>query len=114
MLVKNPSTGNIIAENVREATGFLGRLRGLLFSPPLKEGEALLIYPCSSVHTCFMRYPIDVVFLSKDNEIVYLVHEMKPWRFSKVVKNARAVLELPPGTARRTSLNTGDVLEFEG
>jgi uncharacterized membrane protein (UPF0127 family) len=80
---------------------------------PLPGDEALLIDPCTSVHTMFMRFPIDVVYLSEDNHIVKIVPEMPAWRASLGGKGAKRVLEMPPGAAARTNLQPGDQLTFD-
>jgi uncharacterized membrane protein (UPF0127 family) len=79
----------------------------------LPEGEALLIEPCSSVHTMFMRFPIDVVYISKDNKVVRIAPEMKPWRAGLGGKGAHKVLEMLPGAAAGAGLEVGDELTFE-
>jgi len=112
MLVENISKGKLIAENVRRAAGFWERARGLLFSAPLKEGCGLWIEPCNSVHTFFMGYDIDVIFLSPDYKIVYIIENMKPWRISKIVRKAKAVLELRAGTVNKFSIQIGDQLKL--
>ena len=104
---------NVIAEHGRLADNPLTRLVGLQFARQFERGEALLLKPCNAVHTCFVRFPIDVLFLSSDGRIVRLIPEMKPWRFSPVVRGASQTLELPPGTARDWGLAEGDRLTFE-
>jgi len=107
------SRNKIIADNVVLATTFLKRARGLLFSDPLKEGAGLWIKPCNSVHTFFMTYSIDVVYLDKNLRIVSIIENMSPWRVSKIEKNAKSVLELRAGTVRKFGLVPGEQLVFE-
>lgn len=106
------SNNNIIADKTATASTFFQRARGLLFSDPLMEGAGLWIKPCSSVHTFFMTYSIDVIFLDKDMVIVNITADMPPWRISKIVKKAESVLELPAGTVRRSNLSLGEQLVF--
>ncbi len=94
----------IIADN------FFGRACGLLFKKPLQIGEGLLIRPCNSVHTCFMRYPIDVVYLNENNEVTKIVEHMMPWRLS-FDKNARSVIEVSSLTKIKAQVNAGDTLK---
>ncbi len=76
---------------MRLAVTPLARLRGQLFRP---EPIVLLIAPCSAVHTCFMRFPIDVVFLDAELDVLRVVRDVPPWRFVRC-RGAKAVLELP-------------------
>jgi len=87
------------------------RLRGLLGRPDLPAGEGLLLRPTPSVHTWFMRFPIDVVFLDRELRVLSISHELKPWRVAGQ-KGARAVLELPAGEARRRGIDTGAALRL--
>ena len=85
------------------------RMRGLI-GRPLAEGEGLLFRSCSSVHTHFMSYPIDVLYLSRDDVVVKVVAPLRPWRFSWGGRGAKHVLELPSGTAAARGIERGDVL----
>lgn len=95
---------------VRVADTFASRLSGLMFSRSLPEGDALLIPRCPSVHTCFMRYPIDVVYLDADGVIVRLVNDLKPWRASLGGRGAAHALELAAGSIERLGLQLDDNL----
>ena len=106
------SNNEIIAGEVAIATRFFQRARGLLFSEPLKEGSGLWINPCNAVHTFFMTYSIDVVFLDKNMRIINILENMSPWQVSPIVKNALSVLELPAGTAKKYSVTIGEQLVF--
>lgn len=87
-------SGELIVSKVRLADSFLTRLKGLMFSSRLDKDEGLLICQCKQVHTHFMRYPLDIVFLDSSLQVIEIVHELKPWRFSKFYKNAHYVLEM--------------------
>lgn len=113
MIVRNQTRGTTLADRCRMARGFWPRLRGLLFTKPLAEGEGLLIDPCQSVHTVMMSYPIDVLFLNKQGRVAHLIDAMAPYRASRFVWSARSVLELPAGTARQTRTTVGDLLLVE-
>ncbi len=91
---------------IRRADTFLARLTGLLLSPPPAPGEALLITPCAAVHTAFMRYPIDVVFLDRAGVIRKSVAHLSPWRIA-LCRGAHQVLELAAGEAERAALREG-------
>jgi uncharacterized membrane protein (UPF0127 family) len=88
------------------------RIRGLLGRPALKPDEGLLIVPCNSVHTAFMAYPIDLLFLDKDWAIKKMVHALHPWRLAYSF-NAAMVLELMAGTLEHLHLSVGIKLSWE-
>jgi uncharacterized membrane protein (UPF0127 family) len=104
-------TGQVLATKIRYSDNYFSRLRGLIRAPQLTEFEAMLITPCKQVHTHFMRYPIDVVFVDKYFTVISKVIAMQPWRVSCYVSNARYVLELPANTA--TMLEPADNLIFQ-
>ncbi|OIO36833.1 MAG: hypothetical protein AUJ74_00975 [Candidatus Omnitrophica bacterium CG1_02_44_16] len=108
----NVTTGEIIADNVRIAQDFMSRSIGLLNRQNLNENEALLIKPCPSIHTFFMKFPIDVLFLSKEGNIVKIAHSLKPWRLSGCLLGCFMVLELPPGKVLKTTIKLGNVIEI--
>jgi uncharacterized membrane protein (UPF0127 family) len=91
------------------ASSFLARLRGLMLTASLTPGTGLLFPRTSSVHTHFMRYPIDVVFLDAEGRVVSIRHSLRPWRFASC-RGASSVLELPAGASARLGLAEGDVL----
>lgn len=94
------------------ADNYFARLKGLMFRPGLPEGAGLWIVPCKDIHSCFMRFEFDAVFVDKANRVVYLVERMRPWGMTKFIKEARAVLELPPGVIAATATQLGDQLEL--
>lgn len=110
MRIVNTVTGKTVASRVEVAETFVDRLAGLLARPPLKPGQGLLIRPCNGVHTWFMRYPIDVIFLDSDWTVVEMVRELMPFRFSRIVRRAAMALELQAGTIERTYTRVGDTL----
>ena len=85
------------------------RLRGLMGRRRLASGEGLLLQPSGSVHTCFMRFAIDVVFLDRELAVLAISPAVRPWRV-RARRGARAVLELPAGEAERLGLAAGDRL----
>jgi uncharacterized membrane protein (UPF0127 family) len=87
------------------------RLKGLLGRPRLTSEEGLLIRPTAAIHTCFMRFPIDVVFLDRELVVVDIVTNLRPWRVA-ARRGARAVLELAGGESRRRGLRTGERLRL--
>lgn len=110
MLVQIWRNGELIGGQVYLAANFFCRLRGLLFRKELKEGEGLLLVPCRQVHTFFMSFNIDVLFLNEEGLIIEIWPEMAPGKVSPLVQNAYQVLELPAGTAKERNLQKGERL----
>lgn len=109
LVAVNETRGAILADRTERALRPLDRLRGLLGRSALQEGEALWIAPCSSVHTLFMRFPIDVIFLDRSGEeVVAVVERLMPWRATRVYLRAGSALELAAGTVARTGTQAGD------
>ena len=98
----------------RVANSYWSRFRGLIGAKPLQPGEGLLIVPCSSIHTHFMGFPIDVLYLNRGGEVVGTDHSLPPWRLGRFYKRVRGVLELPAGTAKASGTEVGDKLQVEG
>ena len=88
------------------ATTPCARLRGLIGRPCPAPGIGFLLRPAASVHTCFMRYPIDVVFLARDGRALAVHEAVPPWRM-RAHRGARAALELRAGEARRLEIEPG-------
>jgi uncharacterized membrane protein (UPF0127 family) len=89
----------------------LTRLKGLLGRKELAAGEGLLLHPTSTIHTFFMRFPIDVVFLDGELRVLGLATNLRPWRAAGR-RGARAVLELAAGECERRGIRPGDRLEM--
>jgi uncharacterized membrane protein (UPF0127 family)/CheY-like chemotaxis protein len=90
----------------------LPRMRGLLGRRHLPEGEGLLLEPAPAIHTAFMRFPIDVVFLDAYMRVIKVVDSLPPWR-SAAARSARAVLELAAGQASHRGVLPGDRLDVQ-
>lgn len=102
-----------MASRARLARTFFTRLKGLLGTASLPQGEGLLITPCSSIHMFGMKYAIDALFLDRDLKVVGLVNSIAPGKMSKVFSNAAQCLELPAGTIESTGTECGDLLTME-
>jgi uncharacterized membrane protein (UPF0127 family) len=98
--------GDVVVEHCLLADTALSRCRGLLGRSGLSSGEGMLLRPTSSVHTAFMRFAIDVVFLDRDDTVLKVADDLGPWRMAGC-RGARAALELPAGEARRRGLRPG-------
>lgn len=104
------SDGRVVVSKLRLAESHWEKFRGLMLDTSLQPDEALLIRKCNSIHCCFMRMAIDVLFIDDEGRILHIIPEMRPWTFSPIVKKARDVIECYPGTVQRTGLKVGDVL----
>ena len=104
-------SNHAVADRCKIAESALSRMIGLLNRKNLQEGEGLLIVPCKQVHTLFMQFAIDAIFLTRDNEIIDIA-ELRPWRVSRFYFKAHKVLETPLGTAKKLGLAPGDRLEL--
>lgn len=110
MKVIHQSTGKTLHQNIHCAFGFFSRLKGLMFQTQLQA--PLWIKPCNHVHTFFMFFSIDVVFLSPKHEVVALKKNLAPYRLSPWIQKAHSVLETPSGWIEQHRIQLGDVLEF--
>lgn len=108
MRAVDETTGRELAENVAVATTLLSRAKGLLGRSQLPPGEGLLITPCNGVHTFLMKFPIDLVFLDRENRIIATMENLRPQRMTKLLPQARSVLELPAGTVSASGSVAGN------
>jgi uncharacterized protein len=102
----------VACERCDVADHAVARMRGLLGRSNLSQGEGILLRPAGSIHTFFMRFPIDVVFLNEEDVVVKVVHRLSPWRAAGL-KGARSVLELAAGEAESRGIEVGRTLDFE-
>jgi hypothetical protein len=101
----------LICSELLFADNFFSRLFGLIFKN-LKNNQGFVIENCNSIHTFWMRYKIDLIFLNKNNEIVKLYESFKQFRLTPLIKNAVKVIELPVYTIKSNSLKKGDILKI--
>ena len=101
--------GDVVCDRCVVAASSFSRMKGLLGRSELRSGEGLLLRPASAIHTFFMRFPIDAVFLDREWRVVGIADDVAPWR-TAARKGAKAVLELPAGESARRGLRPGDVL----
>jgi uncharacterized membrane protein (UPF0127 family) len=98
--------GTVVCEHCLLAETMFARMRGLLGRSGLSSGEGILLRPAGSVHTAFMRFSIDVVFLDREDRVLKVAADLRPWKAAGC-KGARTVLELPAGEAARRGLRPG-------
>ena len=111
--VRNLTKQTIVAEHVSAATQLWDRLIGLLAHSKLEESHGLWIERCKSIHTHFMRFSIDVVFISKNGEVLRVFQDVRPFRVTPWIRKASAVLEMPAGTLKNRPIACGDRLSLE-
>ncbi|EKE02764.1 MAG: hypothetical protein ACD_20C00337G0035 [uncultured bacterium] len=112
MKVINKSNQKLVADRVRVANNPISRIVGLLNRAGLEKGEGLLIVPCNGIHSFFMRFRFDAVFLDKGNKVKYLIKNMKPWQLSPMIFGAHSILELPAATIEEADIKLNDALEL--
>jgi len=109
--VHNVTRNVVLADAAQVADTSAMRRTGLLKHTSLAPGDGLWIVPCESVHSFFMKFTIDVLYLDKEYKVKKVRPEMAPWRVSACL-TAHSVLELPAGTITRTGTKPGDQLEI--
>ena len=109
----NETRGSEVARDVRLADGVWSRFWGLMGRRSLPDEAGLLLKPSSSIHTAFMRFPIDIVFLDRSLRVVKVVPHLKPFRLSIAFGGAHSALELNAGAAARAGVEAGDQLALE-
>jgi uncharacterized protein len=101
--------GRVVCEHLLVAARPLRRMRGLLGRAELPSDQGILLRPAGSVHTYFMRFPIDVVFLDRDAVVVGIEPSLPPWKTAGR-RGAKAVVELAAGECERRGVQVGDRL----
>jgi uncharacterized membrane protein (UPF0127 family) len=114
----NQTRGTTLCEFAENAGGRAGQSRGLLGRDRLEPGHGMLFVrgrfePFMWMHMFFMRFPIDIVFIDRDNVVIRIDHSLKPWRMSGIVMRASCALELEAGAAARSETRVGDLIAFE-
>ncbi|NWQ39369.1 DUF192 domain-containing protein [Bacillus sp. EB106-08-02-XG196] len=102
-----------IPHHIELADSFFKRLKGLMFRQDPIQDEGLWIVPCNAVHMFFMKFPLDIVLLSEQNEVIGLHHCLQPWKITKPVKNAYSTLELPAGSAEKLGIRIGSIIQCQ-
>ncbi len=108
--VINQRSGEVIASRVKIAQDYRSRSVGLLNRASLEDDEGLLIRPCNSIHTFFMKFPIDVVFLDKLGKVAKIKEGLRQWRLSGCPIKGYMVLELSSGKLKKNAIRVGDTL----
>jgi uncharacterized membrane protein (UPF0127 family)/CheY-like chemotaxis protein len=106
-LVVNLTRGNIVCEQTTIADDFFARMRGLLGRSSLPQGEGMLLQPAPSIHTAFMRFRLDAIFLDRNFTVIKTAERIRPFR-AVSARRARSVLELPAGEIANRGVEVGD------
>jgi uncharacterized membrane protein (UPF0127 family) len=110
-VVHNLTRDTLLADRAEVARTGPKRSKGLLGRAGLKRGEGMWIIPCEAVHTFFMRFPIDLIYLDRKHRIKKVRANVRPWRIS-VCLSAHSILELPCGTIHDSGSMPGDLVEI--
>ena len=111
-VLKNVSTGAVIATRVERATRFLERMIGLMARPRVRPDEGLWIERCGGIHTMGMRSSIDVIFVDDKDRVVRIYPNVAPFKLALVCQHARGVIELGAGALDEHDILVGDRLEL--
>lgn len=110
MKVYNSSKNSIILEDAKVAENFFARSVGLLSKKSLNEGEGLIIKPCCSVHTFFMRFNIDVLFVGVNGKVIATYENVAPWRVLPIHPTSHYVIELSANSISNKNIEKGDAV----
>ena len=111
MRILNKNKNILLVEEAFVAKSLYSRIKGLIGKKGFKRQEALVINRCNSIHTFFMRFPIDVVFIDGKNKVVGLCQNLLPWRLSPLYWKAKFVIELSAGTIIESATDYLDQIE---
>ena len=111
--ILNITKNTVIARNGIVADTFLSRMTGLLAKKFLAPGEALIITKCQSIHMFFMCFPIDVIFVDKNDHVIGLVERIKPFQLSPIFFRANYAIEVSEGTIVQTKTSINDKIEVK-
>ena len=114
MVILNLTRQSVPARNARYASGFGTRLSGLIGKRFSSAMDGMVFDRCNAIHTCFMGYPIDVIFADEKYRVLKTVPAFPPWRPFLACRNAFYVIELPVGTLDSTATAVGDQLDLTG
>ena len=110
--LRNVTRGTVLGEAIDIADTSAKRTTGLLKHTELRAGEGLWIVPCEGVHTFFMKFALDLVYIDKKNLVRKVVRDVRPWRVSFCLM-ADSIVELPVGVVGESATQKGDEMVFE-
>ncbi len=107
-------TGRVVVSSLELADGYWSRLVGWQLRRRPENGHGLLLVPCSSIHTCFLRFPLDLVLFDSQGKVIAVRTGVRPWRLVLPARRAHAILELPSGGPGIQSVKSLRALGIEG
>lgn len=111
MVIVNVTRGTTIARHIDIAASFRSRAKGLIGRKDLPPDHALVLHPCNSVHALFLTFPLDVIYLDRDDRVLR-VFCLRPWHIGPILWQSRTVIELPTDTVARTGTVVGDLIAW--
>lgn len=111
--ILNLTKNTIISERAKIADSFFTKFKGLMFKKEIKEEEALVLTETNSIHTFFMFFPIDVIFLNENFSVVKKIENLKPNLITSPFTKAKFVIELKSGKIKKTNTDIGDKIIFK-
>lgn len=112
MRIENRTRKTLLGSRVQLAATWWARLRGYIGRSRPKNGDGLLLVPCDGIHTFWMSFPIDVLFLDEKGQVLASAGSLGPWKWGLRVRGARYVLEVPAGTIDASGTQVGDELAW--
>ncbi|HNW39399.1 MAG TPA: DUF192 domain-containing protein [Candidatus Omnitrophota bacterium] len=112
MRLINQTKNTILAEDVLVAGTPFKRIKGLLGKKVFLPDQAIILAPCNSIHTFFMRFAIDVIFVDNDYKVIKVLTRFNPNRFSSICWNSSITIELPAGKLVATNTQVQDQLKL--
>jgi len=113
MKIINLTKNKILAEDISLSSSFFKRLKGLLGCRSIAKNQAMILRPANSVHSFFMRFPIDVLFVDRKNLVVKAVSNMQPFKATGIYFKSSFVIELYAGILQETQTTEGDYLQIQ-
>ena len=113
MIVTNVARGTVLGETIEVAANATQKVKGLLDRECLEDGQGLLFKGAGSLHTLFMRFPIDVIYTDKHGKVVKLARAVRPFKLVAAPLRCHYALELPAGAILASKTQVGDHLRFE-
>lgn len=112
VMIKNISKNIIITNDSYLANNFFTRLKGLMGKKNM-DYDALCIKPCKGVHTFFMRFNINIIYVDKKGRILKIIKNLKPWKVTKFIKESEYIIEIDSKKSKYMKIEVGDELEIK-
>lgn len=110
--IVNRSRGTLLGNRIVLVESWTGRLRGYLGRREPQPGEGMLLVPCNAVHMFGLKFPLDLIFLNQSGDVVETIEDLRPWKRTSRIEDARSALEIPGGTIQSSHTRVGDRLAW--